>query len=62
MMCYRDMTFCDASCGTIDCYRKFTEIDRLKAAAWWGGDNPPIAFSDFSETCETFTRQNGAQP
>lgn len=62
MICYRDMTFCEASCGTTDCPSKFTEADRLKAVAWWGDINPPVAFSDFSGTCEAYTQPSGAQP
>ena len=62
MICYRDMTFCEASCGTTDCRRKFTEAEQAKAAAWWGDDNPPVAFSDFSGTCDAYTQSSGGQP
>jgi len=56
MICYRDMTFCSALCGTEDCPRQFTEEHRLKAEKWWEGceGGPPVAFSDFSATCPDY--------
>lgn len=51
MMCYLDMTFCEAACENFACRRKFTDADRDKARQWWGGDNAPVAFSDFSPKC-----------
>jgi hypothetical protein len=54
--CYRDKTFCEALCATLSCPRKFTEIDRAKAEAWWADmpGEPPVAFSDFSAICPDF--------
>ena len=53
MLCYRDMTFCDAPCATLSCARKFTEIDRIKARAWWADmpGEPPVAFADQRAGC-----------
>ena len=57
MICYRDMTFCSALCGTEDCTRNFTDDDRQKAEKWWEGcaGGPPIAFADFSDGCPHYT-------
>ena len=54
MLCYRDMTFCSASCASMDCRHQFTEAERAKARAWWGGEGAPIAMSDFSESCPEY--------
>jgi hypothetical protein len=55
MICYRDMTFCSAfpeKCENDKCQRAFTEEERKKADEWWGDEGePPIALSDFSNTC-----------
>jgi hypothetical protein len=56
MLCYRDMTFCSASCANKECRRQFTAEDRLKAELWWRGceGGPPVAFADFSANCEAY--------
>ena len=53
MICYRDMTFCEAQeCLNFDsCPRALTEEVRLQAAEWWGdiacsGEAPIAIFSD----------------
>ena len=57
MICYRDMTFCtadeDGKCINSDCHRAFDALDLSMAKKWWGGDIPPIAWSDFWDSCET---------
>lgn len=57
MLCYRDMTFCNAECGTMSCPRKFTETDARNARVWWMGmqGEPPVAFSDMKRGCEIYT-------
>jgi hypothetical protein len=54
MMCYRDMTFCSASCANYKCERQFTLEVQEKAIKWWGNERAPIALSDFSDTCEVY--------
>jgi len=51
MMCYKDMTFCNAVCGNNACSRKFTEQVVEAAEKWWGEEGAPIALSDFSDNC-----------
>ena len=56
MMCYKDMTFCSAVCNNKDCSRQFTKEQSEGAKRWWSHDpeNVPVAFSDFSDTCEEY--------
>lgn len=54
MICYRDKTFCSASCLTVDCHRQFTADDRERAERWWGKPGAPVAFSDFSQRCAEY--------
>lgn len=56
MLCYRDMTFCEAQCATHDCPRQWTDKHSQNARKWWAHDpdNAPVAFADFSETCPDF--------
>ena len=54
MMCFRDMTFCVATCSNTTCPRMLTERVQQDASVWWEGEGAPIAVSDFSETCEDF--------
>lgn len=60
MMCYKDKTFCQASmdnrCKMSDCYRFFSENDRINSRKWWNHDpdNAPIAVSDFSNDCSDY--------
>lgn len=56
MLCYKDMTFCASSdrCGNTYCQRKFTDKDWHVAIAWWGGDDAPVAWSDFKDDCGKF--------
>lgn len=54
MICYKDKTFCAADCMTLDCHRQFTPAEAEQARAWWGGDNPPVAFADFSLGCPDY--------
>lgn len=57
-ICYKDRTFCDSDCKNTDCFRNFTDDERRGARMWWhhDPDNAPIAFADFSETCEEYTK------
>ena len=54
MICYRDMTFCNADCSVIECRRKLTDAVRYAAREWAersGFSDVPIAVSDFSRQC-----------
>lgn len=53
-LCYRDMTFCVATeCANKECSRYLSEFV-LDGARTWGGEDAPIAFSDFRETCKDY--------
>lgn len=56
MMCFKDMTFCDARCSNMDCHRKFTSDLAESVRVWWSHDpdNAPVAFADFSGGCSDF--------
>lgn len=54
MICYKDMTFCSAACATITCRRNWNAERQAAADAWWGKPGAPVAFSDFSDTCQDF--------
>ena len=58
MICFKDMTFCSASCKNDTCYRQFTDELQLAARNWWyhDPDNVPVAFSDFSPTCKEYKK------
>ena len=58
MICYKDMTFCYSDCANEKCYRFFGEKQNNEAAAWWGSDDAPVAFSDFSEKCPDYKKSN----
>jgi len=51
MICYKDMTFCNAECDNTDCHRMLTPEVWASAAKWWEGDDAPVAVSDFSNNC-----------
>lgn len=53
MIHYKDMTFCSAECVNRECPRNYSP-DVHKAAVAWGGENAPVAFSDFSADCKDF--------
>lgn len=60
MICFRDMTFCDAYCMNKKCPRQYTlEVDEA-ARKWWDHDpdNAPVAFSDFSGNCKDYIEPN----
>lgn len=54
MMCFNDMTYCGSDCTNQQCSRHFGPDDEAEAKRWWGGDNAPVAFSDFSNGCEHY--------
>lgn len=54
MICYRDMTFCSSDCKNTSCSRNLTPDVTARARQWWGGDDTPIAVSDFSDDCEHY--------
>lgn len=56
MMCYKDLTFCSAQCKNDKCDRQFTDEIHEAARKWWGGDDAPIAFMDFSTTCQEYQK------
>ena len=55
-MCYKDMTFCSSDCIRVSCHRHFGDEQRTGAKEWWSGleGNAPIAFSDFSNNCDSY--------
>ena len=59
-LCYKDKTFCSAKCKTVSCHRNFTEQDREAARRWWSHDpdNAPVAFSDFSDRCSDYDKED----
>lgn len=61
MICFRDMTFCKSDCTNEQCRRHFGVDDKIAARKWWEmfdcpNDEPPIAWSDFSEGCKDYKR------
>lgn len=56
MICYKDMTFCRSDCLNRECHRHFGEKERAGAKEWWGSDEAPIAFSDFSTKCTEYQK------
>ncbi len=59
MICYRDRTFCsDADiCQNKDaCGRWFSTVERANAVRWWRGEDVPVAFMSFKETCNYFKK------
>jgi hypothetical protein len=53
MICFRDMTFCEAACGNVGCHRLLTPEVKAAAERWWPGV-APVARADFSATCPDF--------
>lgn len=57
MIHYKDTTFCgDAFCcaNRENCDRYLSPQDEQKAIKWWGGDDFPVAFGFFADTCGEF--------
>lgn len=54
MICFKDRTFCSAMCRTYQCHRQFTDELHQQARDWWGGDDAPVAFCDFSSNCKDY--------
>lgn len=54
MICFRDRTFCSSDCVNALCFRHFDDEDRAEAHRWWGSDEAPIAFTDFSSACDSY--------
>ena len=54
MLCFRDMTYCCADCGSTNCERHMdaekADREKLPAISWM-----PTAWADFSETCGAWT-------
>lgn len=62
MICYKDRSWCSQKCGNLECDRNFTEEERKRAIAWWGGgeNGPPVAYMDFrTEECGYKEPNNG---
>ena len=54
MMCFRDRTFCSATCLNASCSRRWSDDLQKQADEWAKRSNlreTPVAFSDFSEGC-----------
>lgn len=49
MIGYRDRTWCGSPNCQNKCGRKFTEEDRASAVEWWGGEDFPLAVSNFCD-------------
>lgn len=57
MICYKDMTFCCSDCTNSKCERHWDDKKRADARKWWGSDEGvPVAFADFSPTCESYEK------
>lgn len=54
MICYKDMTFCASDCLNRACRRNWTDEKAAAAKAWWGSDDAPVSFSDFSADCPEY--------
>ena len=54
MICYKDMSFCASDCTNTSCHRHWTDEKSAAARKWWGKDNPPVAFMDFSGKCDDY--------
>jgi len=57
MFCFKDMTFCSATCGNSKCHRKWRLRDKGDYRSWsklFGEGSGPVAFSDFSDNCDEF--------
>ena len=54
MISYKDMTFCSAACKNFNCPRNYTDDIHLAARQWWGSDDAPVAFADFSKDCKDY--------
>lgn len=57
MISYKDMTFCNSSCGNTKCHRKLTPQVFNDAAVWWGSDDAPIGIANMAITCESFIEE-----
>lgn len=60
MICYKDRTFCNSDCINKECWRYFGEEQREGAKRWWEGcsGEPPVAFSNFSKSCDSYMKGN----
>jgi hypothetical protein len=47
MIVFLDTTFCSSANCTGACGRQWTPELAAKAKAWWGTNEPPVAFSPF---------------
>jgi hypothetical protein len=56
MMCFKDMTFCASDCVRAECHRHWDEEKRATAKQWWGSDEAPVMFSDYSKTCPDYVK------
>lgn len=56
MISYKDMTFCSSDCTNKSCYRFFSDYHKENSVEWWGSDEAPVAFSDFSGTCKEYKK------
>jgi hypothetical protein len=61
MLCYKDRTYCAASCANHECDRQFTQADRDQATKWWGGPDFPVALCDFSAGCSDYQPKDSLQ-
>ena len=62
MICYRDMTFCmDAPyCKNRDtCHKYFSPEEKKRAESWM--KDPPVAFSNYADTCKSFEYDDGKE-
>lgn len=59
MICYKDRGWCSKSeeCNE-NCFRRLTEEEKVKAKKWWGGDDFPVQYADYSNECEKYIIEN----
>lgn len=53
-LCFKDKTFCSAQCKNHHCHRNWTDDLHHAAVKWWGSEGAPVAFMDYSKTCEEY--------
>jgi hypothetical protein len=60
MLCFQDRTFCNASCQTVDCRRRWTQALHEQAERWWNPEGKPdhggapVAFAGFHQGCPQY--------
>lgn len=58
MICYKDKSFCASDCVNTSCDRHFGPEQEKAAREWWGSDDAPVAFMDFSGRCDEYVKED----